>query len=259
MIKKGYETIKTDEDDDNHSATHPASSANFLSLLTCWWMNSTFRTGNKRPLNQSDFLPLNEEDRTRDQTERLQELWDFEVQRCSTNADRKPKLWKCFLMMLSCKEVLFLLSFWFLESIFMVSVPLVLGLLLSSLNSAEIDRPLVYGCCLIIGMTEVFAATTYYAEFRCDLLGMRLSSALKGIIYRKVSDNWMKSFRCFVSFLLLFSSSSTDLLFPSSVIIIIFVTIIMIKFFVVVVFPNGTWCFGEENTILRRFIVFNNK
>ena len=245
MIKKGYETIKTDEDDDDHSATHPASSANFLSLLTCWWMNSTFRTGNKRPLNQSDFLPLNEEDRTRDQTERLQELWDFEVQRCSTNVDRKPKLWKCFLRMLSCKEILFLLSFWFLESIFLVSVPLVLGLLLSSLNSAEIDRPLVYGCCLIIGMTEVFAATTYYAEFRCDLLGMRLSSALKGIIYRKVSDNWMKSFRCFVSFLLLFSSSSTDLLFPSSVIIIIFVTIIMIKLFVVVVFPNGTWCFGE--------------
>ena len=207
MIKKGYETIKTDEDDDNHSATHPASSANFLSLLTCWWMNSTFRTGNKRPLNQSDFLPLNEEDRTRDQTERLQELWDFEVQRCSTNADRKPKLWKCFLMMLSCKEVLFLLSFWFLESIFMVSVPLVLGLLLSSLNSAEIDRSLVYGCCLIIGMTGVFAATTHYAEFRCDLLGMRLSSALKGIIYRKVSDNWTKSFRCFVSFLLTSSSS----------------------------------------------------
>ena len=142
MHKKGYQTIKTDEDDNNHP-THPASSANFLSLFTCWWMNSTFRTGNERPLNQSDFLPLKEEDRTRIQTERLQELWDDYTHQCSTTNGKKPKLWKCFLRMLSYKEILFLLSFWFMEAIFLVLVPLVLGLLLRLLNSSEMNQPLV--------------------------------------------------------------------------------------------------------------------
>ena len=186
MIKKGYEKIKTDEDDDNHSATHPASSANFLSLLTCWWMNSTFRTGNKRPLNQSDFLPLNEEDRTRDLTERLKDLWNYEVHHCSTTPGEQPKLWKCLLRMLSYREMIFLLFFWFLESIFLLLVPLGLGLLLSLLTATELNRPLIYGCCLFIGMAGVFSATTHYSAFKSDVVGMRFAAAIRGIIYKKV-------------------------------------------------------------------------
>ena len=93
-------------------------------------MNRIFRTGNQRPLDQSDFLPLNEEDRTRGLTEQLEEHWNNHIQQCNITAGRKPKLWKCGLRMLSCTEVLFILSFWFVELIYRVSIPLVLGLLL---------------------------------------------------------------------------------------------------------------------------------
>ena len=173
-----------------NNGRHPANSANFLSLLTCWWMNGIFRTGNKRPLEQSDFLPLNEEDKTKVQTEKLQEQWDKHVRECSITPGKQPKLWKCVVKILSFKEVSFLLSFWFIESVFRITLPLALGLLLASIHSTERNQPLVIGCCLFIGMTGVFSATTHYSAFRCDLLGMRLSSALKGIVYRKVKDLW---------------------------------------------------------------------
>ena len=185
MSQKGYGAIKPDEDDADHS-THPVKSANYLSLFTFWWMNSTFRTGNKRPLNQSDFLPLNEEDRTRDLTERLKDLWNYEVHHCSTTPGEQPKLWKCLLRMLSYREMIFLLIFWFLESIFLLLVPLGLGLLLSLLTATELNRPLIYGCCLFIGMAGVFSATTHYSAFKSDVVGMRFAAAIRGIIYKKV-------------------------------------------------------------------------
>ena len=188
MENKGYESIKSDDEDLENNGRHPANSANFLSLWTCWWMNGIFRTGNKRPLEQSDFLPLNEEDKTKVQTEKLQEQWDKHVRECSMIPGKQPKLWKCVLKILSFKEVSFLLSFWFIESVFRITLPLALGLLLASMHSTERNQPLVIGCCFFIGMAGVFSATTHYSAFRCDLLGMRLSSALKGIVYRKVKD-----------------------------------------------------------------------
>ena len=188
MENRGYESIKNDDKDLENNGRHPADSANFLSLLTCWWMNGIFRTGNKRPLEQSDFLPLNEEDKTKVQTEKLQEQWDKHVRECSITPGKQPKLWKCVLKILSFKEVSFLLSFWFIESVFRITLPLALGLLLASIHSTERNQPLLVGCCLFIGIAGVLSATTQYAGFRCDLLGMRLSSALKGIVYRKVKD-----------------------------------------------------------------------
>ena len=190
MENKGYESIKTDDKDLENNGRHPANSANFLSLLTCWWMNGIFRTGNKRPLEQSDFLPLNEEDKTKVQTEKLQEQWDEHVRECSITPGKQPKLWKCVLRILSFTEVLFLLSFWSIESVFRVTLPLALGLLLALLQSTERNQPLVAGCCLFIGIAGVLSATTHYSGFRCDLLGMRLSNGLKGIVYRKVKDLW---------------------------------------------------------------------
>lgn len=128
---------------------------------------------------QSDLLPLNEEDKTKQQTEKLKEQWDKHVRECSIASGKQPKLWKCVLTVLSVKEILFLPSFWFIESVFHIMLPLALGLLLVSLHSRERNQPLVFGCCLFIGMTGIFSATIHYSTFRGDLQGMRMSSALK--------------------------------------------------------------------------------
>ena len=185
MSKKGYENVAADENDGT-SSSHPTKSANFLSLLTFWWMNSIFKTGSKRPLNQSDFLPLHEEDRTRDLTERLQREWNRHVQECNKTKGKQPRLWKCVLRTVSFKEILFIPSVWLIDSTCRVFLPLVLGLLLRLLSSTETNRSLVYACCLLLGSSGLTAVCRHLCSFRCELLGMRLSSAIKGIVYLKV-------------------------------------------------------------------------
>ena len=96
MSRKGYETLATNEDNTNQSF-HPTKSANLLSLLTFWWMNNIFSKGNKRPLNQSDFLPLHEDDKARDLTERLQKEWNDQLPKWNNSQGKQPRLWRCVL------------------------------------------------------------------------------------------------------------------------------------------------------------------
>lgn len=189
MLKKGYETVATEEDDDEDQSSHPmiVTSDSFFSLLTLSWMNSIFKLGSQRPLNQSDFLPLHEDDRTRELTEGLQTEWNDHLQECDKTAGKRPKLWKCVVKTISVKEILYQTSFWFAESVCRVSQPLVLGFLLRLLSSPEIDRSLLYASCLLLSFSGISTACTHYSAYRFELLGMRLSSALKGIIYLKVS------------------------------------------------------------------------
>lgn len=186
MPSKDYEKISNDDNDDADSS-HPALSANFLSVLSFWWMNNIFKIGSQRPLKLSDLPPLCEEDRTRDLTERLQKEWNNHVQECNTIQGKQPKLWKCLLRMFSCMEILFLMSFYFVESVCRVSQPLVLGFLLQSLSSAQRNHTLEYVCCFLLSFSGLSTALTHYSAYRLELIGMRLSSAIKGIIYLKVS------------------------------------------------------------------------
>ena len=189
MLKKGYETVATDEDDDVDQSSHPTivTSASFFSVLTLGWMNGIFKIGSKRPLNQSDFFPIHDDDKTRDLTERLQKEWNNHVQESNSTGRKQPKLWKCVLRTISLKEILYLMTFWFTESICRVSQPLVLGFLLRLLSSTEMDRTLTYTCCLLLALGGLSTACTHYSAYRFELLGMRLSSALRGIIYLKVT------------------------------------------------------------------------
>ena len=186
MSNKGYETLANDEDNDTDQSSHPSTSSNFLSLVTFWWMNTLFGVGSKRPLNQSDFLPLQEENRTRGLTERLQDEWNNHVQKCANTQGKQPKLWKCVLKMISVNEVIFVMTFWLVESIFRLSQPLVLGVLLRLLSSTEKDRILTYACCFLLALTGLSCACTHYPLYRFELFGMRLSSAIKGLVYLKV-------------------------------------------------------------------------
>ena len=191
MSNKGYETITTGDEDDDTESSHPTISANFLSLLSFWWMNSVFKIGSKRPLKQSDFLPLHEQDRTRDLTERLQKEWNNHVQECNMTDGKQPKLWKCVVKTVSLRDVCLPVSFWVLESMFRVSQPLVLGFLLHLLGSAEESRSLTYACCVFLTLSGLASACTHFSAYSCDLLGMRLSSAMKGIVYLKVRNDDM--------------------------------------------------------------------
>ena len=185
--KASYRRVPQHED--TAGSPHPTTSANWLSLLSFWWMNGIFKIGSKRPLSQSDILPPHEDDTTQDLTERLQSEWNKHVQKRNKTKTKQPVLWKCVLKTISVREILFLTSFVLVESTCRVFQPLVLGLLLHLLSSTKRDHLLEYACCLLLALSGLSGACVHYTGYRLELLGMRLSSAIKGLVYLKVSNN----------------------------------------------------------------------
>ena len=181
MARNRYKRISTEGETENVS---------FVSLLFFQWMNSVFGTGNERALEEDDLLPLSEDNFTCTLTEQLQTKWNEESTGRKSN-DKRPKLWKSVLQMLSVNEGMMIIFTSALYSICGLLQPLFLGYLISALSSAEQqENYLPYGCALAMGVNAVISCLSMHQfDYRCELLGIRISSALKGLIYRKVITN----------------------------------------------------------------------
>ena len=181
MTRNGYKRISTEGDIENIS---------FVSLLLFQWMNSVFKSGNERPLEENDLLPLSKENFTSSLTERLQTKWRNENTKCKGNGKRL-KLWKSVVKMLYVKDGMIIVFTGALYTIFNLLQPLFLGYLLSAMISAEPqENYLLYGCALAMGINALISGfSMHQMSYRCELLGMRISGALKGLVYLKVSKN----------------------------------------------------------------------
>ena len=186
MSRKNYEKLADDDDDDDDNKNcHPATTANFFSIVTFWWMNDLFKTGSQRPLKQSDFLPLHHKDNTRGLTEKLWKTWNNHVQECNKTEGRQPKLWKCVLKTINWQEYIVPWLLVFVEAICLVIQPLLLGITLHLLTSGE-NRKLTYSCATLFVLCFLHAPSSHIVSYKFEMLGMRLISALRGIIYLKV-------------------------------------------------------------------------
>ena len=181
MARNGYKKISTSEDKETVS---------FISVLFFRWMNSVFTTGNKRSLDQNDFLPLSKENSASFLTEQLQANWNMEKTKCKRNG-KKPKLWKSLIKMLSVKDAIIIAITGALHSVSCLLRPLFLGYLISTLMSAEPEKNhLQYGCALALCINSLIGCNSiHHHDYRCELLGIRFSCALKGLVYMKVSSN----------------------------------------------------------------------
>ena len=186
MPVKGYEKI-TGVEDNEQPISHPLSTANIFSVLTFSWMNSILRTGRERPLEQSDFLPLHENDRTRELTEHLKNQWDSDVDR-SNKEGTKPKLWKCVLKIISLRDICVTWLLILLESVGRIMQPLLVGVLVHFLRTANEDRGILYLFAALMFSNGLLYLLSHSGDFYLDLLGMKLRSALQGIIYHKVMN-----------------------------------------------------------------------
>lgn len=181
MSNNGYDKVPTSTD-----SLHHREEPSLLSLMSLGWMTETFKTGNTRPIEQSDFLPLDEENKARFLTELLQGIWDNE-RKASFITGKRPKLWKCVLKMVPSREIAILVLFGVVNVISRVLQPLLLGFIISSLVSRSNDQRLMYVCALLMGL--VVAGKSYSLHmtgFRSEMLGAKLTCALKGIIFSKV-------------------------------------------------------------------------
>ena len=181
MARKGYNKISPSEDKE---------SVSFLSLLFFQWMNSIFKRGSERPLDENDLLPLSKENSASFLTDQLEAIWNKEKTKCNRN-QKRPKLWKCVMKSISGKDAIIIVFMNTLRSISLVLQPLLLGYLISMLMPSEPqeDNPL-YGCTFALCINSVIGALClHHFCYRCELLGIRISCALKGLIYSKVSTN----------------------------------------------------------------------
>ena len=179
MAKNGYKKISNRAD---------AEKVSFVSLLLFRWMNIVFKTGNERPLEKTDFLSHAKENSSCFVTEQLQTKWNEEKAKCQ-GIGKKPKLWKSIVMMLSVKEVVVLILLGTLNTLCRILEPLLLGYFMVSLMSAKSQyNYLPYGCALAMFINAVVRNLSgHQLGYKGELIGIRITSALKGLVYLKVS------------------------------------------------------------------------
>ena len=167
--------------------TDPKNEAGFFSLLTFWWMNGVFQTGAQRPLEETDFLPLQEEDETQRLTEKIQKLWNREKKKCAESGNQ-PRFWKCVLMAVSLRQVALILFTGLMDCTCRVLQPLFLGFLVSELMSAQNNRSFMFICAASMFVTAVIRSLSFHqCSYHSRLIGMRLMAALMGVVYLQVS------------------------------------------------------------------------
>ena len=187
--KGGYWRISGDED----------KKVSFVSSLFFCWMNGVLKEGSQRPLDQNDFLPLSDENSGRFVTDKLRKSWESEKHHCKVNGKR-PKLWKSVFDMLSAKDVTIILTGNILSTTSRLLFPLFLGYLVSSLMSTEAENTYqLYACVLVLCLIGLIGGLgMHQQDYRCEILGIKIASALRGLVYQKVGTI-LKSILCIFS------------------------------------------------------------
>ena len=184
--KGGYRKISADED----------KKVSFVSPLFFRWMNRVLKEGSQRPLDQNDFLPLSDENSGRFVTDKLQISWESEKHHCKINGKR-PKLWRSVFYMLSVKDVIIILTGNILFATSRLLFPLFLGYLVSKLMSTEAENTYrLYACALAMCLNGLIGnLSMHQQDYRCEILGIKIGSALRGLVYHKVGTI-LKSILC---------------------------------------------------------------
>ena len=156
------------------------------SLLFYHWMTDTFKTGNSRPLQQSDLLPIEEQNKTRILTENLQNIWFEERNRCF-DSGKRPRLWKCVAKILPFREVMIMVLFGMVDSICAILRFLFLGVILANLISSNGDKTVMYVSAVLMAVTIIGGRVSLqFRNWMAEVMGQRICCALRGMIYSKV-------------------------------------------------------------------------
>lgn len=184
MKRSEYKKISNKDSEENF---------NILSILLFQWMNEVIKIGSERTLEQNDFLPLSKENQTRSATEKLQTKWNDEKARCKRN-NKRPKLWRSVIKTVSVKEAFIIVLTGFLDSVGRILQPLFLGFVVSALVSEEEPQKnvLLYVCALAMAVNYFIKNICMHQYFyRSAVLGVKLCGALKGLVYIKVTLDYV--------------------------------------------------------------------
>ena len=180
---KSYEKL-----DKGPSPTNPKQAASFFSLLSFSWLNDLLKRGNQRPLENDDLPALLEEDQSKKLTKNLEKEWSRICNPAGNTLRKTGNLWRALFSIVPASEKAFVLILASTHIVLRLMQPLFLiGLLAELMKEASVDHTWTYlyatGVCL---STWVIAISTCHCDYRSTMIGMRMRSALLGVIYKKV-------------------------------------------------------------------------
>ncbi|XP_058959994.2 ATP-binding cassette subfamily C member 4-like [Pocillopora verrucosa] len=119
-------------------------------------------------------------------TDQLRKSWESEKHHCKVNGKR-PKLWKSVFDTPSAKDVIIILKGNILSATSVLLFPLFLGYLLSKLMSTEAENTYqLYACALAMCLNGLIGGLgMHQRSYRCEILGIKIGSALRGLVYHK--------------------------------------------------------------------------
>ncbi|XP_044152162.1 ATP-binding cassette sub-family C member 3 [Bufo gargarizans] len=193
----------------------PESDASFLSRLIFWWFTKMAILGYKRPLEDKDLWSLNEDNTSKIVVSKLVKEWEKEINKIRASEVKLPKteevelnhvdekITECDVLIESTKKkiertflkiLLKIFGPFFLigsalklfQDLLSFVNPQLLGILIDFINNEQ--APSWWGFCIaaLMFFTSVTQTLFLHQHFQYSLVtGMRLRSAITGIIYRK--------------------------------------------------------------------------
>ncbi|XP_068119210.1 ATP-binding cassette sub-family C member 3 isoform X2 [Hyperolius riggenbachi] len=195
----------------------PESEAGFLSRMTFWWFTKMAILGYKRPLEDKDLWSLNEDDKSVEVVTKLMKEWEMEKAKLSTevpevqytkaqeaemnHVDEKPtesdvlivndkkKRGPSFLkVLIKAFGPFFLIGsvFKLFQDLLSYVNPQLLGILIRFTNDKSTPSWWGFAIAVLMFLSAVAQTLILHQHFQyCFVTGMRLRSAITGIIYRK--------------------------------------------------------------------------
>ena len=165
----------------------PMENANIFSLLFFWWMNDTLKFGSKRPLQDEDLFPLQDEFKTEALVHKLETEWYKENDSCALK-NKHPRLWKVMFRMFSHKKYLIFAAVKLIHSLSNILLPVMVWFFLRSLSEGT-NFNQASTALRIIGIsvvTVVKGMSHHHVFFLGGIYGIQLKVSVIGMIYKKV-------------------------------------------------------------------------
>ena len=179
----------------NETAQNPRETAGFVSILFFRWMNGIIELGKKSLLTIESLYPLSLEDEPEILTEKLEEAWNRELNEhrahaldddAETKEPTQPRLWRALLRFISKSDCALVLLLAGLRSTCLLVIPVLLYFLLLDVTDerGRLGQYILASCiCVCAG---IVALSVSHFQFRATLLGMRVRTAITGLLYKKV-------------------------------------------------------------------------
>ena len=170
--------------------TNPKENASLFSRLTFSWLNDVLKRGSQRALENDDLPPLLEEDNNQALTKNLEKEWSrsCKPEHTARTWIKTAKLWRALWNLVPTSEKALVLTLASTHIVLRLIQPLFLiGLLAELMKETSMNGRWIYlNACGVCLSTWLIAISKCHCDYRSSMIGMRVRSALLGVIYKKV-------------------------------------------------------------------------